>query len=235
MNQETGTHIKSDVISEEILKRISSGEWAPGTKLPPERQLVEIFNVSRTSIRKAIASLQGRGILNAVQGDGTYVNRSLPEGYLENALQMVVLDGVNYRDIQEFRLMLEPMIAEKAAVYASKQDLKRLYQCLQSAEAAEAANDIETALEYDFKFHNMLAESVHNQMLTKMTSLITDLTRQTVFRTGVIAHNVDGKSDLRNIYEYVAAHNSDGARSAMWFHIKKDFDDFIHKTEQGAV
>ena len=228
MNPDSSTnHIKSEVIAEEIVKRISSGEWAPGTKLPPERELVNIFDVSRTSIRKAIASLQGRGILNAIQGDGTYVNRILPEDYLSNALQMVVLDEVNYIDIQKFRLMMEPMIARKAAESATKTDLKKLLSCVEDAEAAEARGDIETALEYDFRFHNLLAESLHNQMLSKVVSLTTDLTRTTVFRTGYIAHNVDGKSDLRNIYDFVNRHDADGAASCMFFHINKDFEDYL--------
>lgn len=222
--------IKSDVIAEEIMRRISVGEWAPGTKLPPERELVEVFGVSRTSIRKAIASLQGKGILNAIQGDGTYVNRVLPEDYLSNALQMVVIDEVNYIDIQKFRLMMEPMIARKAAECATKADLKKLLSCVEAAEAAEAAGDLETALDYDFRFHNLLAESVHNQMLSKVVSLTTDLTVNTVFRTGHIAHNVDGQSDLRNIYDFVSRHDGDGAGSCMFFHINKDFEDYLAHT-----
>jgi NAD(P)-dependent dehydrogenase (short-subunit alcohol dehydrogenase family) len=53
--------------------RIRSGEWAPGTRLPPERELGRRFEVSRSTVRLALADLMQRGFITRHQGRGTFV------------------------------------------------------------------------------------------------------------------------------------------------------------------
>lgn len=56
-----------------IEKRIKSGEYPIGARIPSERALCEIYGVSRITVRQAIAELTERGILNRQQGRGTFV------------------------------------------------------------------------------------------------------------------------------------------------------------------
>ena len=98
---------KSVQVAEQIMEKIVSGEWPVGSKLPGELELTAYFDVSRVSVRQAISQLSGQGILSVVQGSGTYVNKVLPEDYLGNALQMLVLDAPDYLEIQEYRLLME--------------------------------------------------------------------------------------------------------------------------------
>lgn len=57
-----------------IVNNISEGIWAPGERIPSERQLAQAYNVTRTAVRKAIASLTEQGVLVAIPGSGTYVS-----------------------------------------------------------------------------------------------------------------------------------------------------------------
>ena len=57
-----------------IMRSINEGIWEPGERIPSERQLAQSYNVSRTVVRKAIASLIEKGVLIAVPGSGTYVS-----------------------------------------------------------------------------------------------------------------------------------------------------------------
>jgi len=56
-----------------IIKRIESGEWKPGNKIPSERDLMELSNISRATVRQAISSLAHQNILEKVHGAGTFV------------------------------------------------------------------------------------------------------------------------------------------------------------------
>ena len=63
------------IIASRAEARIRSGERAPGTRLPPERELCELLDVSRTSLRQALADLEDRGLITRHQGRGTFVTR----------------------------------------------------------------------------------------------------------------------------------------------------------------
>ena len=55
--------------------RIRAGEWAPGDRLPPERELCRDLEVSRATLRQALAELEERGLVSRHQGRGTFVTR----------------------------------------------------------------------------------------------------------------------------------------------------------------
>jgi len=63
------------MIASRVEAQIRSGAWARGTRLPPERELCELLDVSRTSLRQALAELEERGLITRHQGRGTYVAR----------------------------------------------------------------------------------------------------------------------------------------------------------------
>ena len=63
------------VIASRAEARIRSGEWTPGTRLPPERELCRILDVSRSTLRLALAELEERGLITRHQGRGTFVAR----------------------------------------------------------------------------------------------------------------------------------------------------------------
>ncbi len=64
---------KYQQIVELIEQKIKSSEYLPGTKLPSERELAKIYNVSHMTVNKALACLVEKGILKRVHGNGTYI------------------------------------------------------------------------------------------------------------------------------------------------------------------
>src|ERR1700759_1625593 len=52
---------------------VASGEWPVGSRIPPEPELVGHLGVGRNSVREAVRALSHAGVLEARQGDGTYV------------------------------------------------------------------------------------------------------------------------------------------------------------------
>jgi GntR family transcriptional regulator len=61
-------------IEELLREKIEAGVWKPGTTLPPERELCELFAVSRGPVRQALRNLENAGLTYAVQGKGVIVN-----------------------------------------------------------------------------------------------------------------------------------------------------------------
>jgi GntR family transcriptional regulator len=64
------------IIASRAEERIRSGAWGPGTRLPPERELCEQLDVSRATLRQALAELEARGLISRHQGRGTFVART---------------------------------------------------------------------------------------------------------------------------------------------------------------
>src|SRR5512147_1497310 len=63
-------------IVDKVLELISSGQWKPGYRLPPERELSEAFGVSRTVVREAVKALEARGVLESTTGSGVSVRQA---------------------------------------------------------------------------------------------------------------------------------------------------------------
>jgi GntR family histidine utilization transcriptional repressor len=71
-----------EVIKQHILGHIEKGSWLPGDNVPSENQLAEQFSVSRMTARRALTELTGSGVLERIQGAGTFVATQLPTGSL---------------------------------------------------------------------------------------------------------------------------------------------------------
>jgi DNA-binding GntR family transcriptional regulator len=71
--QEAGSQPLHMVISEKLKEKIETGLYEPGERLPSEFDLGELFGVSRTTIRKAIASLSQQGLVTTQRGKGIFV------------------------------------------------------------------------------------------------------------------------------------------------------------------
>ena len=62
-------------VADTIESRIRAREFVPGDKLPTEAQFSEAFSVNRHTVRKALAYLQDKGLVESTQGRGSYVRR----------------------------------------------------------------------------------------------------------------------------------------------------------------
>ncbi len=85
---------KSQRIAATIRERIETGAWTAGMMLPPERELAEEFDVSRITLRAALATVQDAGLLERLRGKGTFVSQHAESNGL--ATMAILLSEQNF-------------------------------------------------------------------------------------------------------------------------------------------
>ncbi len=120
-------------ISHEVFNQIhgliTGGKLKPGEKLPPERKMTSLFNVSRSSVREAIMKLECLGFVQQRHGEGTFV-QSATEAPLTNYLEQCFEQEHFLSDFMEIRNVLETWAAATAAKRATPDDILKLRRCL---------------------------------------------------------------------------------------------------------
>jgi DNA-binding FadR family transcriptional regulator len=154
---------KSTTLVDEVTTRISTdierGLFAPGARLPTEKEMMLSMGVSRTVVREAIAQLRARGLVNTRQGYGAYV----AEDALVRPLHITVPGAGALKDtlhLVELRIAIEVEGAALAAVNATREDLALIDAAQQKV--AEAIHDEGFGVAEDFAFHRQIAIATKN-------------------------------------------------------------------------
>jgi GntR family transcriptional repressor for pyruvate dehydrogenase complex len=172
--------IKSTRIYEEIVRQIkgmiSEGKLKSGDQLPPERELAEKFTVSRASVREALRALEGLGLIEIRQGEGTFVKEVSIESLVEPLALVILNQREAVTELFEARRLLEPAIASLAARRATSDEIHEMERILEE-QAAEVAQG-KTGLAQDAAFHASIAASAHNRAITRIINALMDLLTQ---------------------------------------------------------
>jgi len=169
--------IKRRGLHEDIVQQfhelINRGKLLPGERLPSERDLACQFNVSRSSVREAIRSMELQGLVVSKPGSGTFISELYEDSIGDLVAAAIRAETKRLSDIFEIRHLMEPAIAGLAAVRASKDDLQNMRQILQTQR--KQVENGETGVESDTAFHFALALATHNTALVSMVNAIEDI------------------------------------------------------------
>lgn len=169
----------SDDVFNQMKDLILSGEWPVGSKIPTEPELGALFNVSRITIRHAVQKLVGMGILRIKRGDGTYVTDVDLASAFGNLYPLLVLSKQDYKEIYEFRMILEVENARLAAKRATEEDIEKLKGYLVIMK--ESGDDLLAYSQADIAFHTQIAQATHNSFVMKTTSVINEMLYKMMF------------------------------------------------------
>jgi len=162
-------------VARQLERRITE-ELKPGDLLPPERQLVEMLGVSRGSVRDAIRSLELMGLLEPRQGVGTVV--CSPGAAPANPLAKALLEKRKLvAELIDVRKMIEPPLAGRAALRASREELADMEDILVRQE--EEVRGGELGIDEDSEFHYSIALASNNSAILKVVDVLMDLLRET--------------------------------------------------------
>jgi DNA-binding FadR family transcriptional regulator len=138
-------------IVEKIEASINSGVYSPGSRLPPERELAETFNISRPTVREAIIALEVRNKVEVKTGSGVYVSKSVN--------QPTSQEKINAFEVTQARALIEGEVAAIAATTITEDELVRLHQTLVDMKNSQLI------AEADKEFHQIIADSTRNNAM----------------------------------------------------------------------
>jgi len=207
----------SDEIVNQIKSLISDGILKPGDRLPPERELVNQFGVSRPSLREALNSLVAMGFLE-LKGKRTYI-KSVASESVQNPLSLLIkADTQKIFDLIEVRKALEAWGAFLAAQRATEKDIKQLENILE--EMRKAFEQGRSWEKQDADFHLGIAQATHNTIQTHMMSTIYDLLRESMARVFKDRTKVKKLLDQHHrIFSAIKNHSPDKARERTLEHL----------------
>ena len=168
----------STKIAEQIKSLINDGELKPGDALPPERELVKVFNVSRASLREALNTLAGMGFLEMSQKHRTIV-KSLASGRITDPLHHLLREDIQtVFELIEVRKAVESWSAYHAAKRATADDIASLEKSLESMRS-KIEQGI-SVIEDDANFHVAISEATHNKIQTHLMFSIYDILKESL-------------------------------------------------------
>lgn len=209
----------AEQIEEQIVRYIETEAIPAGGKLPNEFKLGEMFAVGRSTVREAVKSLVSKGILEIRRGAGTYVAdvQSAPAPEQDP----LGLSGVEDKmalalDLVELRLLLEPWIAEQAALHATEAETVRLERMCDDVE--RLIRNGESYIQEDIAFHTFIARCAGNKVVEQLIPIIdtavlmfVNVTHKTLTEETIITH--------RGVVDAIKERDPLGARTAMIMHM----------------
>ncbi len=220
--------VRRSRVYEEVARRIRRQvleKLRPGDKLPPERELAETLGVSRSSVRDAIRTLELLGLVDPRSGCGTLVCEPSTDRTVNPLASVLAHRRQWVIELLDFRKMLEPSLASRAAQRASAAEIAEMEEILVRQDEKVRAGDI--AIDEDAEFHYSVAMASGNSVVLKVLDIVMDLLLETRERSLQVGGRPrKSLAGHRGILAAIKLHNAPGADEAMRQHIQ-DIQDIV--------
>lgn len=188
--------VKKENIPEKIIREIKllidSGQIVLGGRLPSERDLAALLNVSRSSLREALKALSILGIIENRHGDGNFITASSTDWPMEPLSIFLSVKRGAMIDLIDARQGLEITAAELAARRRTDTDIDHMNQAMQDMHTTQ--NKPELFYKNDLSFHRRLVAAANNPIIADLLEKIytlSDATRMEI-------HHLDS-----HFYKYI--------------------------------
>jgi len=213
-------------IADQIRTLIRSGEFPPGARLPPERDLAKQLGVSRPSVREALIALEVEGLVEVRIGSGIYVRAAGEPAANDEEPQ----SEAGPFELLRARYVIESECAAMAARSAHKAQVDAIADALEIMRQ-EFRSGVTQPLNGDRLFHLRIAEATGNGALVSVINLLWDERTGRLFQQ--LEHHYDtpalweaALAEHRTIYDAIAAKDAKGAKAAMQKHMNMAYKRF---------
>ena len=206
------------VLTEEIARRVVSGEWPDGMPLPTEVELAQQLGVARTSVREALSRLKAKGLLTSRQKAGTRVLPRMQWNMLDEDVLRWAWSGDDRaqmaQHLMQLRGIVEPAACEIAAISAPDAAIAVIERAYRMMDAA--GSDPVAYAGPDLEFHRAILSATTNPFLVTFGASIEAALRMS-FELSTNQPGAPRKSLPlhRAVLDQIWAHEPAKARQAM--------------------
>ena len=192
MKKNAGKKSYHDLV-EQIQQKIMDNELKVGDKLPPEREMSEIYNISRNSVREALRSLEVLGLVECRHGEGNFITNRLDSCVVNALSALFVLNKGSIKELLQMRRSIELGSLRNIIERNSKEDARTLREII---EAYENGAGVEAYLELDERFHNTIINLSGNTLYGIIFDMLSALILPDMRREVKISVEADANKNL---------------------------------------
>ena len=224
--QTVATQRLYEQVAEQVTGLVGRGEFKPGDRLPPERDLAKLLGVSRPTVREAMIALEIAGLVEVRVGAGTFVT---DKAKANGAVNGRLFEGAGSSPLELIaaRRTIEPEVAALAAQVATAPEIAAIAETIAMIGAAQ---DTAAHRAADHLFHVRIGMASHNAVLTAIVDecwadMYSPMFERMGAITGLIATRCSPQQrDKTNaehgeVYRAIAARDPAAARAAMDRHL----------------
>lgn len=221
LNRLNGAESLYHQVIDNIRKLVLEGKLKSGEKLPSERDLAEMYGVSRVPVREALKTLEFLGIVQSVRGDGVYIQNIQAKDLLEN-VEFAVQDNENelLSELFEARSAVEVKAAQLAALRRTDQELEEMLEAVLDMERDLLLKRDPSMSSY--KFHLAIVKASHNRVLYRIHDNLSDMLKLSRKKSlGVKGHSEIALDFHKQLLKKIRDKNAEAAGNLMADHLYK--------------
>ncbi|GFI62259.1 HTH-type transcriptional regulator LutR [Clostridiales bacterium] len=171
-----------------VNENIANGELKIGDKLPTERELSEMLELSRNSVREALRTMDNMGLISCKQGSGNYLTGNLQKIIEESMYMMSMLKQINDNDICQLRRGID-ILAMRLAIKNYTDDKKERIEEL--LEKISITRETEAAF-IDKEIHMLISEYSNNKLIELINASLSITLEKFIFKSRRLVIENDG-------------------------------------------
>ena len=224
--QAVATQRLYEQVAGQVTDLVARGEFKPGDRLPPERDLAKSLGVSRPTVREAMIALEIAGLVEVRVGAGAFITE---KAKIDGAANGRLFEGVGSSPLELIaaRRTIEPEVAALAAQLATAEEIAAIAETVAMIAAAQ---DTPAHRAADHKFHVRIGHASHNNILTTIVDecwaeMYSPMFERMGAITGLIVSRCSPQqrdvtvAEHEAVYRAIAARDPAAARAAMDAHL----------------
>jgi len=214
-----------EVVCDQIREQLARGQLRPGDRLPPEKDLAEQFDISRSAVREALRSLEAAGLVEARTGihGGFFIHSGKPAALTQTVQDMVSLGQLSIANVTEARIELMAVALRLACARATAEELDAIEADItyhtELFRNGRGSRNSKSVIE----FYRLIARATHNEVIVMMVDALSE-----IIRTLLAQVNPQPRKDImqvrRKVLALLRARDAEAACKEMTNHLRNVSD-----------